>query len=94
MVNIVNTITIYLKLYYQEPITEKKQKHFKHIKLDNIDDLAHTLQKFTIDKIKEHVYLLKTCDNLCIAGGVGTNGYMNEEFTKHYENVFVFCFCR
>ena len=70
-------------------ITEKKQKHFQHIKLDNIDDLAHTLQKFTIDKIKEHVYPLKTCDNLCIAGGVAYNGYMNEEFTKHYENVFV-----
>lgn len=71
------------------PITEKKQKHFKHIKLDNIDDLAHTLQKFTIDKIKEFVYPLKSCDNLCIAGGVAYNGYMNEEFTKHYENVFV-----
>jgi len=71
------------------PITEKKQKHFQHIKLDNIDDLAHTLQKFTIDKIKEHVYPLKSCDNLCIAGGVAYNGYMNEEFTKHYENVFV-----
>ena len=71
------------------PITEKKQKHFQHIKLDNIDDLAHTLQKFTIDKIKEHVYPLKTCDNLCIAGGVAYNGYMNEEFTKHYKNVFV-----
>jgi carbamoyltransferase len=71
------------------PITEKKQAHFKQIKLDNIDDLAHTLQKFTIDKIKEYVYPLKTCDNLCIAGGVAYNGYMNEEFTKHYENVFV-----
>ncbi len=71
------------------PITEKKQKHFQHIKIDNIDDLAHTLQKFTIDKIKEFVYPLKSCDNLCIAGGVAYNGYMNEEFTKHYKNVFV-----
>ena len=25
----------------------------------------------------------------CIAGGVAYNGYMNEEFTKHYKNVFV-----
>ena len=71
------------------PITEKKQKHFAHIKLDSIDDLAHTLQKFTIDKIKEYVYPLKSCDNLCIAGGVAYNGYMNEEFTKHYKNVYV-----
>ncbi len=71
------------------PITEKKQKHFKHIRLDNINDLACTLQKFTIDKIKEHVYPLKTCDNLCIAGGVAYNGYVNEEFTKHYDNVYI-----
>ena len=54
--------------------------------LDNIDDLAYTLQEFTIDKIKEVVYPLKSCDNLCIAG-VAYNGYMNEEFTKHYKNV-------
>ena len=70
-------------------ITEKKQEHFKEIRLDSIEDLAYTLQEFTLDKIREHVYPLKTCDNLCIAGGVAYNGYMNEEFTKHYENVFV-----
>ena len=70
-------------------ITEKKQEHFKEIRLDSVEDLAYTLQEFTLDKIKEHVYPLKSCDNLCIAGGVAYNGYMNEEFTKHYENVFV-----
>ena len=70
-------------------ITDKKQEHFKEIRLDSVEDLAYTLQEFTLDKIKEHVYPLKTCDNLCIAGGVAYNGYMNEEFTKHYENVFV-----
>ena len=77
-------------------ITEKKQKHFKYISLNNgegkdkgLADLAFTLQKFTIDKIKQYVYPLKTCDNLCIAGGVAYNGYMNEEFLNHYENVFV-----
>ena len=48
-------------------ITEKKQKHFKEIRLDSVEDLAYTLQEFTLDKIKEHVYPLKTCDNLCIA---------------------------
>ena len=71
------------------PITEKKQKRFEHIRLDNIEDLAFTLQKFTIDKIKQFVYPLKSCEHLCIAGGVEYNGYMNEEFTKHYKNVFV-----
>ena len=29
------------------PITEKKQKHFQHIKLNNIDDLAHTCLLYT-----------------------------------------------
>ena len=71
------------------PITEKKQPHFDFIKLDNVENLAYTLQKFTIDKIKKYVYPLKSCDNLCIAGGVAYNGYMNEEFTKHYKNVFL-----
>ena len=72
---------------------EIKEKNYKVHNLINLDygkeDLAFTLQKFTIDKIKEHIYPLKTCDNLCIAGGVAYNGYMNEEFTKHYKNVFV-----
>ena len=60
-------------------------------KLNNKDfpNLAFTLQKFTLDKIREHIFPLKTCNNLCIAGGVAYNGYMNEEFTKHYKNVFV-----
>ena len=71
-----------------------KEKNYDVHKLINVDrfglePLAYTLQKFTLDKIKEHVYPLKTCDNLCIAGGVAYNGYMNEQFTKHYSNVFI-----
>ena len=73
------------------PITEKKQKHFKEIKINEYGkyDLAHTLQVFTEDLIKKYVYPLKTCDNFCIAGGVAYNGYLNEQFTKHYENVYI-----
>ena len=72
-------------------IREKKYDVHKLINVSKYgrESLAYTLQKFTIDKIKEHVYPLKSCDNLCIAGGVAYNGYMNEEFTKHYNNVFV-----
>jgi len=74
-------------------IEEKSYSTNKH-DLINInrygkEDLAFTLQKFTIDKIKQYVYPLKSCNNICLAGGVAYNGYMNEEFTKHYENVFV-----
>jgi carbamoyltransferase len=53
------------------------------------EDVAFTLQEYTVNLIKEHVYPLKTSDNLCIAGGVAYNGYMNEEFTKHYKKVHV-----
>jgi len=72
-------------------ITEKKQPMHGLIKVEEYGkpDLAFTLQKFTIDKIKEYIYPLKTCDYLCVSGGVAYNGYMNEEFTKHYEQIFV-----
>ena len=53
------------------------------------EDVAFTLQQVTIELVKKYVYPLKTSDNLCIAGGVAYNGYMNEEFTKHYTNVHV-----
>ena len=90
MVNIVLIITMYLKQYLQG-YNRKKQKHFKEIKLNEYGkyDLAHTLQVFTEDLIKKYVYPLKTCDNFCIAGGVAYNGYLNEQFTKHYENVYI-----
>ena len=72
-------------------IKEKKYKTHELINVEKYgrEDLAFTLQKFTIDKIKEHIYPLKTCENLCLAGGVIYNGYLNEEFTKHYENVYI-----
>jgi len=74
------------------PITEKKQEKFEeHIDLKRYrkEDLAHTLEIFTLDKIREYVYPLKSSNNLCVAGGVSYNGYMNEEFTKVWENVYV-----
>ena len=73
------------------PITEKKQEKFEHINLKRYrkQDLAHTLQIFTMNKIKEFVYPLKTSNNLCVAGGVSYNGYMNEAFTKKWNNVHI-----
>jgi carbamoyltransferase len=53
------------------------------------EDVAFTLQQITIDLIKKYVYPLKSSDNICVAGGVAYNGYMNEELTKHYKNVHV-----
>ncbi len=53
------------------------------------EDLAYTLQYVTEERIAEYVHPLKSCDNLCIAGGVAYNGYVNEAFTKLYSNVHV-----
>ena len=53
------------------------------------EDVAFTLQQVTLDLIKKYVYPLKSSDNICVAGGVAYNGYMNEELTKYYKNVHV-----
>lgn len=53
------------------------------------EDIAFTLQYVTIELIKKFVYPLKTSNNICVAGGVAYNGYMNEELTKYYTNVHV-----
>ncbi len=53
------------------------------------EDVAYTLQHVTEERIAEYIHPLKSCDNICIAGGVAYNGYMNEAFTKLYSNVHV-----
>lgn len=53
------------------------------------ENVAFTLQYVTNKLIKKIIYPLRTSDNLCIAGGVAYNGYMNEQFTKYYKNVHV-----
>jgi len=75
--------------YLQNP-NHKLPKNAKDI-LSRVakEDVAYTLQHMTELLIEEYVYPLKTCDNICIAGGVSYNGYMNERFTKHYKNVHV-----
>lgn len=70
---------------------DHKLPKFGNAVLENAkkEDVAFTLQFVTTELIKQHVLPLKTSNNLCIAGGVAYNGYMNEEFTKHYEMVHV-----
>lgn len=53
------------------------------------EDIAFTLQYATQELIDQYVLPLKSSDNICLAGGVAYNGYMNEEFTKTYKNVHV-----
>ena len=53
------------------------------------EDISATLQRYTIETIRNIVFPLKSCENICLAGGVAYNGYMNEEFFCHYNNVHV-----
>ena len=69
----------------------KLPRNKKMYKIDEygVEDFAFTLQQYTLDKIQEKVIPLKTSNNICVAGGVAYNGYMNEELTKTYDNVYV-----
>ena len=53
------------------------------------EDVARTLQDFTEEIILKSIAHLKSSDNLCVAGGVAYNGYLNEKFTKKYKSVHV-----
>lgn len=75
--------------YLKNPIHRLSEEAKKVIRDTAKQDVAFTLQQATVDLIKQIVLPLKTCDNICIAGGVAYNGYMNEELTKHYTNVHV-----
>jgi len=67
-------------------LPDGSSKILKRVPKENV---AFTLQIYTENLIKKHVYPLKSCNNLCLTGGVAYNGYVNEEFTKHYTNVHV-----
>jgi len=75
--------------------TDKKFKYLKEEKnstwLNSTkpEDIAKTLQIATEEIIRDYVFNLKTCNNLCVSGGVAYNGYMNEMFTKEWDNVYV-----
>jgi len=75
--------------YLANPDHKLSENAKKIIKSFPKEDVAHTLQYATIQLIKKYIYPLKSCDNICVAGGVAYNGYMNEELTKHYNTVHV-----
>jgi len=77
--------------YYMSPASRHRlpKGYNKLISQIKKEDIAYTLQYATMEIIKDIIYPLKTSDNLCVAGGVSYNGYMNEAFTKHWTNVHV-----
>ena len=75
--------------YYSENNFNFPKKIKEIIDRHRPEDVSYTLQYATQELIDKYVLPLKSCDNLCIAGGVAYNGYMNEEFTKTYSRVHV-----
>ena len=53
------------------------------------EDIAFTLQVAIEELIFNVLPSYITSDNICVSGGVGYNGYINEKLTKYYKNVFV-----
>jgi len=84
-----NEIHLMIEQYLQNPNHRLPDSAEELLKYVPKEDIAFTLQHVTISLIKQFVCPLKTSDNICVAGGVAYNGYMNEELTKHYVNVHV-----
>lgn len=55
----------------------------------NGPDLAYTLTQFSIDTVNTAIDRYKSSDNICISGGVGYNGIINETLFDSYKNVYV-----
>lgn len=78
-----------IQYYLDNPDHKLPSFAYKVLDVVSKEDVAFTLQKATTDLVMKHVLPLKTSENLCIAGGVAYNGYLNEKFTKHYKGVHV-----
>lgn len=74
-----------IRLYLEANLQKWKELGFKW----DLKDIAATLQDLTVDNVLQTILPLKTSNNICVAGGVAYNGYMNEELTKHWVNVHV-----
>jgi len=78
-----------IKNYLKSPNHRLSDDAQSIVKTTLKEDVAYTLQYATEQTIQEHVYPLQTSKNICVAGGVAYNGYVNEMFTKHYDKVHV-----
>ena len=78
-----------INLYLETPNHRLSDSNKKLVKSTPKEDVAYTLQYATEELVKEQIIPLKTSDNICVAGGVAYNGYVNEMLTKYYEKVHV-----
>ena len=62
---------------------------WSHLQQTTQRHAAYTLQKATEERVLDIVLDMQTSDNLCIAGGVAYNGYLNELLAQTWDNVYV-----
>ena len=60
-----------------------------HMQQINPRTAAFTIQKATEERVLDAIKDMQTSDNICVAGGVAYNGYLNELLTKEWKNVHV-----
>ena len=70
---------------------EKISKRYfkKQLGIEECKIYASTLQELTIEQVTKKIKPLKSCDNLCVTGGVAYNGYLNEHLLSFYDDVYV-----
>jgi carbamoyltransferase len=58
---------------------------------DYISNFSATLQEYFERHVLEYLLKYKTCENLCISGGCGLNGYLNQRVLEEgiYKNIYV-----
>lgn len=84
----------YLKIFNSDVrefkiLIDKEEKELNN-NFEELMDAAATLQYVSIEKTLKVLSKNKSSDNLCIAGGVGLNGYINQEIDrKLYKNVYI-----
>jgi len=84
-----NRIADVVSLYLRNPIHKLPDYAYSIVMNTEKKDIAYTLQYITTRLVIDTIMQYKTSDNICIAGGVAYNGYLNEEFTKFYTNVHI-----
>lgn len=78
-----------LDLYWETGKIKPWEELTSQIRQHRPETIAHTLQKATEERVLDAIEPLRTCDNLCVAGGVAYNGYLNELLLDTWKNVHV-----
>lgn len=87
--NYANSVANVIQNYLKNPNHKLTENDKKVIQERKKSDVAFTLQSETERLVKEQVFPLQTSDNLCIAGGVAYNGYVNELLCQYYKKVHI-----